>query len=252
MGKANLKRKRKQKQTKQEEKVTVAEDEVQLEPVRMSDEPIETKSKAKWTNKQRVLIFATRGITHRDRHLMLNLHALMPHSKREPKMDKKDSTDVINEICESRNCNKSIFFENRKRSDLYMWLSNVPRGPCAKFLVENGMLELTELLISFFILSLLEFFSSHNGRTSAHGQLSQRFATIAIIRQKLRTTTAPSASQRTARSNLWNSLHASQIAAIHRPHFYVFLGRRSDMVSQLSNTRTGHTVAGRDRSTLCA
>ena len=36
---------------------------------------------SKWTNKQRVLIFSSRGISHRDRHLMLDLKKMMPHSK---------------------------------------------------------------------------------------------------------------------------------------------------------------------------
>lgn len=35
----------------------------------------------KWINKQRVLVFASRGITFRDRHLMLNLRQMLPHSK---------------------------------------------------------------------------------------------------------------------------------------------------------------------------
>ena len=54
-------------------------------------------------------------------------------------MDSKDPMVTINEICEIRNCTKCIFFENRKRQDLYMWVSNIPKGPSAKFLVENGM-----------------------------------------------------------------------------------------------------------------
>ncbi|RWS04010.1 ribosome biogenesis protein BRX1-like protein [Dinothrombium tinctorium] len=93
--------------------------------------------KLKWINKQRVLVFASRGISHRDRHLMLNLRKMMPHSKAESKMDKKDSLLAINELCEMKNCNKCIYFENRKRMDLYLWMSNIERGPSVKFLVEN-------------------------------------------------------------------------------------------------------------------
>ena len=37
-----------------------------------------------------------------------------------------------------KNCNKSVFFESRKKKDLYMWVGNVPHGPSAKFLVESG------------------------------------------------------------------------------------------------------------------
>ncbi|KFM69158.1 Ribosome biogenesis protein BRX1-like protein, partial [Stegodyphus mimosarum] len=52
----------------------------------------------KWINKQRVLIFASRGIAFRDRHLMNNLRTLMPHSKPESKMEKKGPLLVINEV----------------------------------------------------------------------------------------------------------------------------------------------------------
>jgi len=93
--------------------------------------------KGKWINKQRVLIFASRGISFRDRHLMINLRTLMPHSKPESKMEKKGPLLLINEIAEMKNCNHCIYFENKKHKDLYMWISNVPHGPSAKFLVEN-------------------------------------------------------------------------------------------------------------------
>ncbi|XP_023727766.1 ribosome biogenesis protein BRX1 homolog isoform X2 [Cryptotermes secundus] len=91
----------------------------------------------KWINKQRVLIFGSRGISHRDRHLMQDLRALMPHSKPESKMERKDDLFVVNEICEMKNCNKCILFEGRLKRDLYMWIANIPSGPSAKFLVEN-------------------------------------------------------------------------------------------------------------------
>lgn len=102
---------------------------------RSSDEPV--PKKVKWANKQRVLIFASRGISHRDRHLMQDLKALMPHSKPECKMERKDDMFVVNEICEMKNCNKCILFEGRLKRDLYMWIANIPSGPSAKFLVEN-------------------------------------------------------------------------------------------------------------------
>jgi hypothetical protein len=42
------------------------------------------------------------------------------------------------QICEMKNCNKCILFEGRLKRDLYMWVANIPSGPSAKFLVENG------------------------------------------------------------------------------------------------------------------
>lgn len=93
--------------------------------------------KGKWTNKQRVLVFCARGISHRARHLMLDLQALLPHSKSETKLDRKDKLFVVNEVCELKNCNKCVFFEMRKGRDLFMWFSCTPHGPSAKFFVEN-------------------------------------------------------------------------------------------------------------------
>ncbi|KFD50819.1 hypothetical protein M514_08257 [Trichuris suis] len=104
----------------------------------------EAATPAKWTNRERVLVFCSRGTSFRDRHLMIDLISLMPHARTESKMDKKDKISSINEICEMKNCRKCIYFESRKKKDLYMWLANVPRGPTAKFLVQNvhTMLEL--------------------------------------------------------------------------------------------------------------
>ena len=39
------------------------------------------QEKGKWTNKQRVLVFSSRGVSYRSRHLMLDLRKLMAHSK---------------------------------------------------------------------------------------------------------------------------------------------------------------------------
>ncbi|XP_067883095.1 ribosome biogenesis protein BRX1 homolog [Heterodontus francisci] len=94
-------------------------------------------SRGKWSNKERVLIFSSRGINYRARHLMQDLRRLMPHSKPDTKMDRKDKLFVINEICEMKNCNKCVYFEAKKKQDLYVWISNVPHGPSAKFLIQN-------------------------------------------------------------------------------------------------------------------
>ncbi|XP_061119382.1 ribosome biogenesis protein BRX1 homolog [Conger conger] len=94
-------------------------------------------SVGKWKNKERVLVFSSRGINFRTRHLMQDLRTMMPHTKADTKMDRKDKLFVVNEVCEIKNCNKCIFFEAKKKQDLYMWISNVPHGPSAKFLVQN-------------------------------------------------------------------------------------------------------------------
>ncbi|XP_061175770.1 ribosome biogenesis protein BRX1 homolog [Saccostrea echinata] len=127
--------KRKLEQNHTGKKKKKVREEVVLESTISSDEI--PKTQAKWTNKERVLVFSSRGISYRGRHLMNDLRTLMPHSKAESKMDRKDQLFVINEMCEMRNCSKCIYLEAKKKQDLYMWLSNVPRGPSAKFLIEN-------------------------------------------------------------------------------------------------------------------
>ncbi|KAI5712036.1 hypothetical protein M8J76_004911 [Diaphorina citri] len=123
-----------------------AEPKIELPPPsRNSDEPI--AKKRRWINKQRVLIFASRGISFTDRHLMKNLQNMLPHSRPGTKMERKDTLTVVNEICEMKNCNKCILFEGRLRRDLYMWFANVHEGPSLKCLVESvftmGELKLT-------------------------------------------------------------------------------------------------------------
>ncbi|KAL0221337.1 hypothetical protein RCL1_001191 [Eukaryota sp. TZLM3-RCL] len=85
----------------------------------------------------RVLVLGSRGLTHRYRHLMLDLQKLLPHHKSEHKMEKKQSITNIPEIAEDRNCNCSLYFEVRKKQDCYLWMSILPNGPSAKFHVLN-------------------------------------------------------------------------------------------------------------------
>jgi ribosome biogenesis protein BRX1 len=87
--------------------------------------------------RQRVLIFASRGISSRFRHLMQDVKALIPHSRSDVKMEKRDDLVVINEVCEMQSCNKAIYFDVHKKRDLYMWFANAPHGPSAKFHVVN-------------------------------------------------------------------------------------------------------------------
>jgi len=90
-----------------------------------------------YRNKQRVLVFCSRGINSRFRHLMEDMRALLPHHRKEIKHDTKRNLREINELCELKGCNGCMFFEARKRKDLYLWLSKTPSGPSIKFLVQN-------------------------------------------------------------------------------------------------------------------
>lgn len=91
----------------------------------------------RWRNKQRTLVFASRGVSSRFRILCEDIKALLPHHKAEPKFDKRANLHEINEICELKSCNNVIFFEGRRGRDLYMYMGRVPTGPTIKFQVHN-------------------------------------------------------------------------------------------------------------------
>ncbi|KAK6361705.1 Ribosome biogenesis protein brx1 [Orbilia blumenaviensis] len=87
--------------------------------------------------RQRVLILSSRGVTYRQRHLLQDLTSLLPHSRKDSKLDTKSKLFQLNELADLYNCNNILFFEARKREDLYMWMSNPPNGPTVKFHVQN-------------------------------------------------------------------------------------------------------------------
>lgn len=88
-------------------------------------------------NRQRVLLISSRGVNYRHRHLIQDLYALLPHSRKEPKLDTKKDLQQLNEIAELYNCNNILFFEARKHQDLYLWISKPPNGPTIKFFIQN-------------------------------------------------------------------------------------------------------------------
>ena len=92
---------------------------------------------ALYTNKQRVLILSSRGITARYRHLMEDMKKLIPHHKKDNKLDTKGDIHVVNEIAELKSCNQIMYFETKKNQDLYMYLGKAPHGPSVKFHVVN-------------------------------------------------------------------------------------------------------------------
>ncbi|KAI9714815.1 MAG: Ribosome biogenesis protein brx1 [Bogoriella megaspora] len=87
--------------------------------------------------KQKVLILSSRGVTHRQRHLINDLHSLLPHSRKESKLDTKTKLYQLNELADLYSCNNILFFEARKGKDLYLWLSKPPNGPTIKMHLQN-------------------------------------------------------------------------------------------------------------------
>lgn len=119
-----------------------AEDDV---PARTNNEQPEPSSSSlisdgRYRNKQRCLVLCSRGVTARYRHLLEDLRTLLPHHKRESKLDpgKRTATGhAVNDICELRGCNTVLFLECRKRQDAYLWVGRSAVGPSAKFHVSN-------------------------------------------------------------------------------------------------------------------
>lgn len=87
--------------------------------------------------KTKVMILGSRGINSRQRHLMNDLHLILPHSRRESKFSDKSALFQLNELAELNNCTHALYLESRKPDDLYMWLAKCPSGPSVRFHVEN-------------------------------------------------------------------------------------------------------------------
>ncbi|KAG8839700.1 Ribosome biogenesis protein brx1 [Serendipita sp. 400] len=94
-------------------------------------------SQKKKRNKQRVLLLCSRGVTYRMRHLMNDLEALLPHVKKDSKLDSKNNLGLLPELAELNNCNNTLYFEARRHEDLYMWAAKTPNGPSIKMHVQN-------------------------------------------------------------------------------------------------------------------
>jgi ribosome biogenesis protein BRX1 len=82
-------------------------------------------------------VIASRGITARYRYLLEDFKKLIPHHKKDNKLDDKSDIQAVNEIAEMKSCNQVMYLETRKHQDLYMYLGKTPQGPSAKFQVVN-------------------------------------------------------------------------------------------------------------------
>ncbi len=118
-----------------------------------------SKSPRKKRNKQRVLLLSSRGITHRMRHFMNDLGALLPHVKKgvcnarslmsdyanremcdgcqDSKLDSKNHLHLLPELADLHSCNNTLYFEARRHEDLYLWAAKTPNGPSIKLHVQN-------------------------------------------------------------------------------------------------------------------
>ena len=133
----------------EEEEVLSEESGDEEEPAAPVPVPVQNfKSDGRYHNKQRCLTLCSRGVTARYRHLLEDLRTLIPHAKKESKLDPgKTGSDLgggmakaINDIAEMRSCSTVLFLECRKRMDAYLWVGRAgpsATGPSVKFEVSN-------------------------------------------------------------------------------------------------------------------
>ncbi|KAJ3548160.1 hypothetical protein NM688_g5329 [Phlebia brevispora] len=107
------------------------------EDMDMDEQETEVPQAKRIRNKQRVLLLSSRGINHRMRHFMNDLEALLPHTKKDSKLDSKNHLNLLPELADLNNCNNALYFEARRHEDLYMWAAKTPNGPSIKLHVQN-------------------------------------------------------------------------------------------------------------------
>ncbi|PWA62302.1 ribosomal RNA processing Brix domain protein [Artemisia annua] len=143
------------KKRKHAEVEAVAEKKENVAPVRpprtlfgWKNKPTENDEQQTFRNKEKVLVTCSRRINYRYRHLMLNLVSILPHCKKDNKVESKATKGAtLNELVELKNCSSCLFFECRKHKDLYLWMSKCPNGPSVKFLV-NAVHTMEELKLT--------------------------------------------------------------------------------------------------------
>lgn len=111
-------------------------------------------SDGRYHNKQRLLMLSSRGITARYRHLLEDLRTLIPHSKKESKLDVGKNYSgghgaAVNEIAEVRGCHTALFLECKKRGqDGYLWLGRTSHANSAYNEDESGNISKKQLMIT--------------------------------------------------------------------------------------------------------
>ena len=81
-------------------------------------------------------------LDYRHRHLLNDLYSLLPHSRKDAKLDTKTKLHQLNELADLYNCNNVLYFEARKGKDLYVWMSKAPNGPTVKLYLQNRTCQL--------------------------------------------------------------------------------------------------------------
>ena len=93
-----------------------------------------------WLDRERVLLVCSRGISHQHRHFFNDLYSLLPHAKKEAKVERKNIREELDGLAWIRSTKNVLYLESRKRKHLYMWLGKREPGPTVKFEVTNSTL----------------------------------------------------------------------------------------------------------------
>ena len=146
------------------------------------------KAPAPFKNRNKVLVLSSRGVGYRIRHLMQDLIDLLPHSKKDVKIAEKSRLESVNEVCEMKGCNLSMFFEARKGKDFYLWLARTPDGPSFKFHMLNSAPPPLSRSLRFAVrpglgrsLTRAAGRSPHVAGAAHDGQLPQGFAPTSLL-----------------------------------------------------------------------
>ena len=169
---------------------------------------------------------------------------MLPHGRKDAKMDTKSKLFYLNEVAELYNCNNILFFEARKRQDLYMWMSKAPNGPCIKLHVQNctflsrlrgevGMNELMGARLTG------RTSSTHYGGTTFHRKLPQGISTNPILRLGFRRSPTHESHQGDADTHLRRPQTSPQEQTLYGPRSQLHLRRRESLVQELPNLRVG-------------
>ena len=182
-------------------------------------------------NKQRVLLLSSRGVTYRHRHLLNDIHSLLPHSRKDAKLDTKTKLYQLNELADLYNCNNVLFFEARKGKDLYVWMSKAPNGPTIKMHMQNRT-----FIISYLTALTTDYTcSAYNVRASLPWKLSERFSPYPLLRRNFHLATTPPRHQRAALTCFWRAARRTEVKTFYRPCNGLCDCRWQDMDTMLSN-----------------
>ena len=121
---------------KDEDGIDLLDEEDKIAEEKLEAQNQSGSSEGKWINKQRLLVVASRGVSHAERYLVNDILGLLPHAKKECKIEKNTARDELNDVCFNHSCKNALYFEHRKR-ELVMWMFRSPEGPMAKFQIRN-------------------------------------------------------------------------------------------------------------------